>query len=144
MYQICCEATVDGELHALWTTWTDMTSYPDWDRREELVRLDGPFQVGTTGFSKQAGRRPGGTFRLTRVQPTSEWTNETPLPGGKLVLIHQLAPAGPGRVQLTKIYQVYGPLSVLFRLHYGREIKRNIPTMFAALAVEAARRTAVV
>lgn len=47
-----------------------MVSYPQWDAREEVVRLDGPFQEGTTGFSKQTGRRPGWPFTLTRVEPT--------------------------------------------------------------------------
>ena len=59
MYEITCSAVVDGEIQNLWDTWTDMAGYPDWDVREEEVRLDGPFAVGTAGFSKQVGRRPG-------------------------------------------------------------------------------------
>ena len=45
-------------------------------------------------------------------------------------------------MRLVKTYRVHGPLSVLFRLYFGREIRRNMPATFAALAVEAGRRAA--
>ena len=56
-YDITLETTVDGDLRSIWDTWTDMESYPQWDPREAELRLDGPFQVGATGFSRQVGGR---------------------------------------------------------------------------------------
>jgi hypothetical protein len=140
MYAIDCGATVTGDLDALWDAWTDTAAYPSWDPREEELRIDGPFRQGTTGFSKQVGRRPGSTFELTRVEPRSRWTNETPLPGGRLVLDHWLSPAGDGRVRLVKRYEAYGPMSVAFRLVFARGIRAEMPATFAALAREAERR----
>lgn len=140
MYAIDCEATVTGELDALWDAWTDMAAYPSWDPREEELRIDGPFQAGTTGFSKQVGPRPGSTFTVTGVEPKSRWTNEAPLPGGKLVIDHWLHPQPDGTIRLVKRYEAYGPMSVAFRFVFARGIRAEMPATFAALAREAARR----
>lgn len=142
MYAIDCEATVGGSLADIWNTWTDMASYPRWDPREEELRIDGPFQVGTTGFSKQVGPRAGSTFELTRVEPMTRWTNVTPLPAGKLVIDHRLTAGTNGTVHLVKRYEAYGPLSVAFRLFFGKGIRAEAPGTFAALEAEAARRKA--
>lgn len=141
-YDIVCTATVEGDPAAIWEARTDLPAYPGWDGREEELRLDGPFGPGATGFSKQVGRRPGSSFVVTAVEPRTRFTTQCPLPGGKLVLDHRMSDTATGEVKLCKTYRVHGPLSVLFRVYFGREIRRNMPSTFAALAAEAARRTA--
>ena len=142
MYAIDCTATVRGSLTDIWNTWSDMAAYPAWDPREESIRLDGPFEAGTTGFSKQVGPRPGSPFRITRVDAPTGWTNESPLPGGKLVIDHTLTEGTDGTVHLIKHYEAYGPMSVLFRLIFARAIRAQAPGTFEALEAEAARRKA--
>ncbi len=142
MYAIDCEATVRGSLTDIWNTWTDMASYPSWDPREEELRIDGPFEVGTTGFSKQVGPHPGSTFELSRVEPMTRWTNVAPLPAGKLVIDHRLTAGADGTVHLVKRYEAHGPMSVAFRLFIGKGIRAEAPETFAALEAEAARRKA--
>lgn len=141
MYAIDTEATVPGDLDSIWSAWSDMAAYPSWDPREQILRLDGPFQAGTTGFSKQTGPRPGSAFRILRVDPKAGWTNESPLPGGRLVIDHRLFPAADGAVRLVKRYEAYGPMSVAFRLFFARGIRSQMPETFAALAAEASRRS---
>ena len=142
MYAIDCEATVRGSLADIWNTWTDMASYPSWDPREEELRLDGPFQPGTTGFSKQVGPRPGSSLEIIRVEPMARWTNVSPLPGGKLVIDHTLTAGADGTVHLVKHYEAHGPMSVAFRLFFAKGIRAEAPGTFAALEAEAARRKA--
>ncbi len=139
MYRMTLESTIDQPLIDVWTTWTDMTAYPEWDPREETMRLDGPFAVGTTGFSKQTGPRAGGEIAIVRVEPLRRFTVRTPLPGGALVLDHLLEPSEAG-VRVIKRYDVTGPLQVLFRLHFSRGIRAEMPATFAALAAEVRRR----
>jgi hypothetical protein len=127
----------------VWAVWADLTSYPAWDPREEVTRLDGPLAAGTTGFSKQVGRRPGGPFTIVRVDPGHRWTNESPLPGGKLVIDHLLESASSGGTDITKTYRVHGPMSVAFRLVFARGIGASMPSTFAALDTEIRRRTEV-
>ncbi|MCU1414359.1 MAG: hypothetical protein JWN80_1699 [Microbacteriaceae bacterium] len=139
-YRIDCAAVLTGTAQGIWNTWTDMVSYPSWDPREEAVTIDGPFAEGVTGFSKQVGPRAGSTFRITRVDPITGWTNECPLPGGRLVIEHGIRDDGDGTVHVAKSYEVYGPMSVLFRLFFARGIRSEAPSTFAALETEARRR----
>lgn len=135
-----CTATLNGTIDSIWATWTDMTSYPRWGDREDSVTLDGPFAEGVTGRSRQTGAKNEDPFVVTRVEPTARWTNETPLPGGKLVLDHTLSPTADGHVTVTKTYTAHGPVSPLFRIWFARGIRRDMPAWFTALQVEAARR----
>jgi len=132
------ERVIDGDIAAIWSVWTDMTRFPKWDPREEETRLDGPFAVGTTGYSKQRGN-PGGPFRLTVIEPERRWTAESGLPGGRLEIHHLLEPAR-GRVKVAKRYEVHGPLIPLFRCWYGPRVRRALAGTFTALGQEAARR----
>ena len=139
-YTVECEATVPGDLSDVWATWSDMAAYPQWDPREEEMRFEGPLAPGATGWSKQKGGRAGSDFTVVLVHSGRRWTNETPLPGGKLVIDHTLTEAAPGQVRVVKTYTAYGPISPLFRFHYARGIRKENPSTFAALAQEVRRR----
>jgi hypothetical protein len=137
-YTLDIEMTVAADGAALWQAWTDMERFPSWDPREEETSLDGPFQAGTTGWSKQRGT-PRSPLTITAVTPRRHWQVETPLPGGKLVIDHRMDEDGDGLVRLVKSYAAYGPMAVAFRLYYGRKIRREMPDSFAALTAEANR-----
>jgi len=139
-YQIDCEQTISGDLDSVWATWTDMASFPNWDPREEEMRLDATFGVGATGFSKQRGVRPGSNFRVTLVEPKTRWVNQVPLPGGTLTMDHLLTDLGAGKVHLLKRYIVEGPMALAFRLFFARAIRAEAPETFSALEKEARRR----
>jgi hypothetical protein len=141
MYSFGSEMIISGDVAQVWRTWTDMPAFPAWDPREEETRLDGPFEVGTHGWSKQRGN-PGGPFTLAAIEPGRAWSSVSPLPGGKLVVGHFLEQLAGGKIRVGKRYDVYGPLTVLFRLYYRRTVTRSLPETFAALQVEAARRAA--
>jgi len=137
-YTLEIEMTVAADGPALWQAWTDMERFPSWDPREEETSLNGPFQAGTTGWSKQRGT-PRSPITITAVTPRRHWQVETPLPGGKLVIDHRMDEAGNGQVRLAKRYVAHGPMSVAFRVYYGRKIRREMPESFAALVAEANR-----
>jgi hypothetical protein len=140
-YQIDCEQTISGNLESVWETWTDLASFPSWDPREEQMRLDTPFGVGATGFSKQRGGRPGSTFRVLQVEPTTRWVKQVSLPGGSLTMDHVLTDVGSGKIHLLKRYTVQGPMVLAFRLIFARGIRNEAPQTFAALEKEARRRS---
>ena len=137
-YTLNVETTVRADAAALWQAWTDMPRFPSWDPREEESGLDGLFAEGTTGWSKQRGT-PRSPFTITAVSPGRRWQVETPLPGGKLVIDHEMRDAGDGQVRLAKRYRAHGPMAIAFRLYYGRKIRREMPGSFAALTAEADR-----
>ena len=139
-YTVECEATVAGDLPDVWATWSDMAAYPHWDPREEEMHFHGPLVAGATGWSKQKGGRAGSDFIVVLVEPGHRWTNQTPLPGGKLIIDHTLTETAPGQVRVVKTYTAHGPISPLFRLYYARGIRKENPDTFAALAHEVRRR----
>ena len=141
MYSFEVTTIVQADPAALWQAWTDMPRFPQWDPREEETRLDGPFAAGTSGWSKQRGN-PGGPFTIARIVEGRRWDVTSPLPGGKLDITHEISPLPDGKVQLRKQYDVHGPLTVLFRLHYARKVRKAMPDSFAALVGEATRLAA--
>jgi hypothetical protein len=139
MYQFSSEQEIQGDVERLWAVWTDLPLFPEWDPREEQTRPNGPFAEGTTVWSKQKGN-PGGEATIIGIEDSRRWTVESALPGGKLVIDHELEPTDSGRVIARKRYAVHGPLSIVFRLWYGPRVRRALPEPFTALEQEAARR----
>jgi polyketide cyclase/dehydrase/lipid transport protein len=139
VYEIIGETVIGGDVSAVWAAATDVAGWPAWDPHEEAARLDGPFAAGTTGWSKPNGG-PAATWTLTEVVEQRRWASECALPGGKLSGVSEYEPLGDGRVRCRKTIRVTGPLVPLFRLHFGRGIRRDMDRTWAALEREAARR----
>ncbi|MBV9170866.1 MAG: SRPBCC family protein [Chloroflexi bacterium] len=139
-YEFGDEMTISGDASVVWEVWTDLARFPAWDPREEETRPKGPFAVGTTVWSKQQGS-PGGDSTIVAIDPGRCWTVESSLPGGRLRIDHRVEPVGEGKVEVSKWYQVQGPLTLLFRFYYAPRIRNALRRTFAALEREAARRT---
>lgn len=115
MFLFECEATFEAEPAEVWKLWTDVARWPEWDVSKEIVRLDGPFESGVSGWMKQRGYL-GGSFTITTVEDGRRWVTECPMPMGKLTFEHLLEPAGGGRVRLIKRAEVQGGFGTLLRL----------------------------
>ncbi|MEV0408331.1 hypothetical protein [Actinoallomurus sp. NPDC050550] len=139
MYVFGDEKIISGDSAKVWAVWSEVERFPEWDPREMENRLHGPFAPGTSGYSKQRGN-PGGPYTITAVEPGRMWTAESPLPGGKLTIDHGLEPIRDGKIRVWKRYEVRGPLILLFRLYYGRKVRRALAGTFTALEQEAAQR----
>ena len=142
MYSLELDATLNVAHAAVWQTWTDISSFPDWDPREEEATLNGPFAVGSTVHSKQRGN-PGGEATIVAIEDGHRWTVAKPLPGGRLVIDHRLEPVGEQYVRVVKRYDVYGPIALVFRLVFAPKIRQSMPASFEALEREARRRALV-
>lgn len=138
MYSFATSQTITADSDKLWRVWTDPDRFPDWDPRELYTKLNGLFAVGSTIVSKQKGN-PGGTATICTIIEGERWAVTTPLPGGQLLIDHLISRAGNNKITVTKRYAVSGPLSVLFRLYYGRKVRRSMPGTFDALEREVTR-----
>ncbi len=139
MYVIAEETIITGDLAAVWAVATDVDSWPAWDPHELAARLDGPFAPGGTGWSKPNGG-PGTAWTITEVVEQHRWASECALPGGKLAGENVFESLGDGRIRCAKTIRVCGPLVPLFRLYFGRGMRRDMFRTWAALEREAARR----
>lgn len=142
MYRITEAAVINGDVAQVWAIATDVSGWPAWDPHEEAARLDGPFAAGTTGWSKPKGA-PAANWTITAVEAGRMWSSACGLPGGELRGVNIFDVCGPATVRCTKTVMVTGPLVPLFRLWFGPRIRRDMRRTFAALQVEAARRTRV-
>jgi uncharacterized protein YndB with AHSA1/START domain len=129
-------ATIPAPAEKVWSVWTDLEKYPEWDPREERLNLDVPFGEGATGSSKQIGN-PANTFTITDVVPGKTWTTRCALPGGELAMRHELIPDGDS-TRVVKRYTVSGPFSLPFRLFFAGRVKKDLPGTFDALAARVA------
>ncbi|SDH35027.1 SRPBCC family protein [Nonomuraea jiangxiensis] len=139
MYEITAETVITGDLAVIWETATDVGGWSAWDPHEEAARLDGEFAVGGRGWSKPHGG-PATDWTITEVVPCERWASECGLPGGGLAGVNTFERHGDGRVRCVKTVRVSGPLVPLFRLYFGRRIRRDMYRTFAALEREAWRR----
>ena len=137
-YELDVATVIRADAAATWSAWTDIDRFSSWDPREQRNRLDGPFAVGTTGWSKQKGA-PGGPYTICRIEPGRGWQATSPLPGGTLTIDHRIDDLGGGQVRVSKRYVATGPMSLAFRCWFGPSIRRAMPASFAALAAEATR-----
>jgi polyketide cyclase/dehydrase/lipid transport protein len=143
VYEFFAETTIEGTPSQAWEILTDVDRWPDWDPHEEAARIEGPFAVGTSVWAKPRGG-PASTATITAVEEGRGWSSECPLPGGRLRGHVELEPCRDGRLRIRKTMQITGPLTPLFRLHYGRRIRRDMFLTFEALEARMAARGAAV
>jgi hypothetical protein len=103
----------------------------------EWSRLDGPFEVGSTGKSKPPGRLPAGSFRLDAVVPDQMYRSETKLPGVRLLFEHVIEPTDEG-VTITHRAILNGPLARLWLQVLRKSIEGGLPPGVERLAAMAA------
>jgi len=139
MYVIKAETIITGDINRIWELTTDVSNWPNWDPHEEEGRLDGPFVVGSVGWSKPR-KGPGTEWIITEVVPKRVWASECKLPGGKLTGRNTFTPLGDGRIACTKEIHVSGPLIPLFRFYFGKHIKRDMFATWGALEQEATNK----
>ena len=131
MYLFESEATFEADPATVWKVWTDVDRWPEWDVSKEIARLDGPFEVGVSGWAKQRGNL-GGAFTITMVDAGHRWITECPTPIGKLVFDHVVEPIAGGRVRVVKKVDVHGALTPVVRL-LAPKMRRDIAESLANL-----------
>jgi hypothetical protein len=132
MYEFSAESTIEGRVERAWEILTDVARWSEWDPHEEAARIEGRFAVGASVWAKPRGG-PASTATITAVDSGRSWVSECPLPGGKLRGRVELEQLDRERLRIRKTMAITGPLTPLFRLHYGRRIRRDMFLTFEAL-----------
>lgn len=139
MYSFGEEMVIEGDITAIWRAATDVTAWPSWDPHEEKARLDGPFAPGANGWNKPKGA-PAGTFTITGVEPERMWSARAGIPFGSLRGVSRYEPLGDRRVRVSKVFEVHGPFTPIFRLIWEKGVRADMRLTFRALETEARRR----
>jgi hypothetical protein len=134
---------IDAEPDAVWQTVSDVPAWATWDPHVLQSGFEGPFEPGSGGWTISrivSGRR--GYFTLVETEPGTSYTTQSPMPGGKMLIINTYRAQGPGKVALHRRVEVHGPFVPLFRLVWAKAFRSDTRATFKALEREAQRRTA--
>jgi hypothetical protein len=123
---------------SIWAQWSDVTTWPVWDRGVEHVSLEGPFAVGTKGTLKPAGG-PRAHFELTDVRPAEGFVDVTKLPLARMRFEHS-AVREDGSTRVTHRVTITGLTAPIFSRVIGRGIAKGLPETVKTLARVAAER----
>jgi hypothetical protein len=96
-WTVKAEAKAQASCADVWEIWTDVPSWPKWDRELEWSSLDGPFIPGTKGKLKPRGW-PTTKFHLSWVEKDKSYSDETQMPLTKVTFSHHVH-----RVETTTI-----------------------------------------
>jgi hypothetical protein len=97
----------------IWRQWAEVADRTRWDDGLEWARLDGPFEVGSTGEVKLYDQSPT-KFEIIECEPGRKYTDRFELPlGGSMTWYHSIAERGGGVRAVTFEVEVTGPTSVV-------------------------------
>lgn len=126
---------------SVWALWSDVTTWPVWDRGVERVALEGPFATGTNGTLKPTSG-PQVRFELTDVRTAEGFADVTKLPLCRMRFEHSAFREGE-LTRVTHRVTIGGPATPLFSRVIGRGIAKGLPETVRTLArVAAARESA--
>ncbi|MCP5504218.1 MAG: SRPBCC family protein [Chlamydiales bacterium] len=109
----------------IWEVWKDVENWKHWDQEIELSRIDGPFEAGTTGYTKFIGTPLIKTL-LINVEPLKRVVQEAYLFLAKVVSYQSMRQIS-GNTHVTFQVEIRGPLSFFFARKLRGFIKKKIP-----------------
>lgn len=126
------ERTTTANAAVIWTLWTDVTTWKDWDRGLKDARLDGVFAGGATGeIIPQSG--PAAKFRVTEFVDGRSYAFETQLPFATLTVRRSLLSASPTVFRHEVSFE--GALAWFWSGQLGPQFRAALPPTMDALAM---------
>jgi hypothetical protein len=119
---------------ALWALYSDVRTWPEWDKGIEWIRLEGQFREGTAGTIKPVGQDQL-PFRLTNVTVNGGFSDETEVPGAGVTIgfKHTIESVGAGRCRITHHVSIFGPGADSLAPEIGPEMAKGIPETMQSL-----------
>jgi hypothetical protein len=114
----------------VWATWSDTSTWSQWNPDIESVNLSGAFAEGTTGTmtTKSGGKH---NIQLVGVQPNGEFTlvSDLPMPATKVAFRCLIEPAASG----SRASQAVTARGLLAPIMGGMIVGRIVPSFDALL-----------
>jgi hypothetical protein len=133
-YEYSVETTAAPD--ALWRSWSDLATWPEWNEGIEKITADGPFAAGMTFTMTPPGQDPL-EMRVVELVPGELFTDE--LDAGDFVVrtVHRLEPLVAGRTRVVYRTEITGPAADQVGPQLGPEITADFPDVLAALVKRA-------
>lgn len=110
------EVEIEAPAEAVWEVLADVERWPEWTASMRSVRrLDGgALHVGSEALVEQPRLRDL-TYRVTRLEPASDFTWESRSPGLRVEAGHAITPLGERRSRVKLTVEQSGLMGVLVR-----------------------------
>ncbi len=92
----------------VWSLWSDVDRWKDWNTGIESIQLDGPFAEGSHFTMRPPGQDPI-VSRLVDVMPHRRFSDETVLGDTRVVVVHELQPRPGGMTRIVYSTTITGP-----------------------------------
>jgi hypothetical protein len=128
----------------IWNLYADVDSWPDWKVGIKEVKLDGPFETGTSGWLTPTDQ-PAMPFHIVEAKENESYVSETEIARKvQLRLEHYLTPLPHGGTRVTHRATIPRAALNTFGLNFSPEfnagIRRTLRQLSAvAVKIEAAR-----
>jgi len=105
--------TVKGlDIDKLWTVWSDVDRWHEWQPDLEFANLNGPFAAGST-FTLRPKGGPTVRIELLTVEPGRRFTDLTRFPLGRMYGDHVFV-VRDDEIEIQTTVRVEGPLRLLW------------------------------
>jgi hypothetical protein len=124
-------------VEQVWRLWSDPSSWGDWNPDVRELKLNGPFQAGTTGTMYQKSGRVH-RITLTNVQPSRSFQLETsPVPLTIFVFTCEVRGDGVSRTVISQSVGMRGPLGPVMGPMSGERVAQSFEPLLRGLARKA-------
>lgn len=125
-WEIKAVQTTNAKPQDIWEIWTDVSDWKSWDTDLEWSKINGKFEVGTTGTLKPKGWFSS-NFTITEMNQDKSHCETTYLPFTTLQFNHTLEEISDRQVKITHNLKVSGLLSPLLWLTMRFKLRNTIP-----------------
>lgn len=135
MYEYEYSLETSASPEAVFQLYSDVSSWPRWDKDVEKVELAGEFEAGVSGVMVITGQGAL-PFTLTSVELNRGFSDQTPLEEAGVVVNfdHILTPTAQGGTLITHRLSITGPAAATVGPQIGPFITEDFPQAVATLA----------
>jgi uncharacterized membrane protein len=136
MWELVHEEDTTASPEAVWSVWSDLAAWPEWDATLVSVTLDGEFASGSFARLKPKGAKEI-AMELLDVDPPNGFADLQLLPGAKMRTEHTVVAADGGGSVVRQRVTFSGPMARIFTFVIGRGLKRDMPAAMRNLVARA-------
>jgi uncharacterized protein YndB with AHSA1/START domain len=117
---------------ALWSRWSDVEAYPEWNAGITGIEADGPFAAGTS-FTMTPPEGDPVRLTLTEVVTGVRFTDVMDAGDVVVTTVHLLEPVGADRTRVVYRTEITGPAADRIGPDLGPAITADFPAVLDAL-----------
>ena len=122
----------------VWGLYADVAGWPRWNAAVQSVKLDGPFQAGTSGWLTPPGAEPLPFTILAASEGTGYVSETTIAETVRLRATNTLSQLPGGGCRILHRAELVGPAAEYFGQSFGPALRDGVPRTAEALAAHAA------